>query len=580
MLRADRTAVEKTPLEIEGAFQGYAPRRRLRATSTSPCRRQAHRRTHKLAAQKWIWNPTWLGQVATANMALWRNPGARRKCPRHWCSTCIWVACATSAIKPWWNKMWERWRKFVWGALAVAENYSTKSCQCDEEILAAWRKELCELWKIQVPSKQEATEGEYVRTVLHEMLQAWVKESGDPDGVVVKWLKEGIPLRIELDIQTSGFFPRVGWSWQGGRCPRSRSGGCLLGEARHVQELQERGRGTGRGGDRARMPWGPELPQEDLHGGGRKIVSRWYSSRLGLVSAQDKRERWKEEKIVLDLRRASCQRGSHCQDWQTQWSSWKKSGRGAPPRWPQRWERAGAGWWMLRMHSLCCRWQKKGWSTPWPLPRETQRAPGVPSPVVRLLLYSRFAALVARMQSGIDLNRGGHEVYLDDSLWVLQGTLAARTNTLAYMLNTMGALGIKVSLRKGSRASSAMWIGVNTNLIDKDTRVLGLPDKFLEQLQEADKEIGEHGGRQQGRQGSLVGRCSPEGTMGYGSVLRRGVANPQGRGTSSKRSNRRALFALRRLELARGCGSSASWRRPGYAPCGGFPSQCQKLWLV
>ena len=54
MLRADRTAVEKTPLEIEGAFQGYAPRRRLRATSTSPCRRQAHRRTHKLAAQKWI----------------------------------------------------------------------------------------------------------------------------------------------------------------------------------------------------------------------------------------------------------------------------------------------------------------------------------------------------------------------------------------------------------------------------------------------------------------------------------------------------------------------------------------------
>jgi len=184
------------------------------------------------------------------------------------------------------------------------------------------------------------------------------------------------------------------------------------------------------------------------------------------------------------------------------------------------------------------------------------------------------------MQSGIDLNRGGHEVYLDDSLWVLQGTLAARTNTLAYMLNTMGALGIKVSLRKGSRASSAMWIGVNTNLIDKDTRVLGLPDKFLEQLQEADKEIGEHGGRQQGRQGSLVGRCSPEGTMGYGSVLRRGVANPQGRGTSSKRSNRRALFALRRLELARGCGSSASWRRPGYAPCGGFPSQCQKLWLV
>ena len=90
------------------------------------------------------------------------------------------------------------------------------------------------------------------------------------------------------------------------------------------------------------------------------------------------------------------------------------------------------------------------------------------------LLYSRFAALIARLlQGAIKLNRGGHEVYLDDSLWVLQGTLAARSNTLAFILNTMGALGIRVSFPKGSRANKAIWIGVSLQLVDKNTLVLG-----------------------------------------------------------------------------------------------------------
>eukprot|EP00435_Cladocopium_sp_Y103_P060931 s1398_g22.t1 len=107
-------------------------------------------------------------------------------------------------------KLWERWRKFVpshAGALTVAESYSTEACAYDEDIINQWRKELCDLWQIEVPKAKIANEGEYVTPVLHEMLAAWTRVSGDPDGVVVKWLREGTPLRIELDTPTTGVFP-------------------------------------------------------------------------------------------------------------------------------------------------------------------------------------------------------------------------------------------------------------------------------------------------------------------------------------------------------------------------------------
>ena len=175
------------------------------------------------------------------------------------------------------------------------------------------------------------------------------------------------------------------------------------------------------------------------------------------------------------------------------------------------------------------------------------------------LLYSRFAALVARMlQSAIKLNRGGHEVYLDDSLWVLQGTLGARTNTLAFVLNTMGALGIQVSLKKGSRASAATWIGVTINLIHKDTVVLGHQDKFLQELQDVLKKWDNMGYASLKELRAVAGKAAWLGgvlprarwvTTVFYAVLAQTLkeeASP-----SSTARNRKGLFAVKRLELAR-----------------------------
>ena len=57
-----------------------------------------------------------------------------------------------------------------------------------------------------------------------------------------------------------------------------------------------------------------------------------------------------------------------------------------------------------------------------------------------------FAALVARMLAGmVTLEKGGHQVYLDDSLWMLQGSLMRRSSTLAAVLMTMLSLGAKLA---------------------------------------------------------------------------------------------------------------------------------------
>lgn len=76
-------------------------------------------------------------------------------------------------------------------------------------------------------------------------------------------------------------------------------------------------------------------------------------------------------------------------------------------------------------------------------------------------------ATVARfLQSIIPAEQ--HEVYLDDSLWVLRCKLAARNRTLACILTTMAALGLKISLLKGERAAMVTWIGVKFKLVAPD----------------------------------------------------------------------------------------------------------------
>ena len=46
----------------------------------------------------------------------------------------------------------------------------------------------------------------------------------------------------------------------------------------------------------------------------------------------------------------------------------------------------------------------------------------------------------------------------------------------------MLALGLKIALGKGVRANAVTWVGVRFALVDRDTLVLTLPVKFMEEL--------------------------------------------------------------------------------------------------
>ena len=101
------------------------------------------------------------------------------------------------------------------------------------------------------------------------------------------------------------------------------------------------------------------------------------------------------------------------------------------------------------------------------------------------LLYSRLGAMVARfLQACVDPSKAMHQVYLDDSLWALQGMLWERNGILAFLLYTMAALGLRVAFKKGERANSLQWIGVKSSVVNMSKVVLTLPKKFMEELRE------------------------------------------------------------------------------------------------
>jgi hypothetical protein len=77
------------------------------------------------------------------------------------------------------------------------------------------------------------------------------------------------------------------------------------------------------------------------------------------------------------------------------------------------------------------------------------------------LIWSRLAALLGRVSQGC-LGPGGARIviYLDDPLFVLSGTRIQRDKDLACVLGLWIALGLKISWGKASRGTRVKWIGV------------------------------------------------------------------------------------------------------------------------
>eukprot|EP00435_Cladocopium_sp_Y103_P029471 s1252_g7.t1 len=472
-------------------------------------------------------------------------------------------------------KLWERWRKFACShrdAWEVAESYGTANCKFNTEVVDGWRRELCDLWGIEVPGPRQVDDSDYSTPVYYEMLKAWTSLSGDPDGVVCKWLKEGAPLGIEMKIETAGVFPPIEQEAEGddlGVKDQVIADAVLerpdsLKNYKSVEDDLEEAE--------------IELQRyEDLGylvRVSREAAEQQYKdgtvSRLGLV-LKVKDSGIKKRRIVIDMRRSGGNAKSELPERlvlprltdavKLMKEVRKRSTRESDPDDEDEMEMAlvdvSDAFTVLpvapaeRKHTLAPSTRQDECLVFRALLFGYKVAP---------LLYSRFAALVARLlQSAVKLNRGGHEVYLDDSLWILQGPLATRTNTLAFILNTMAALGLRVSLGKGSRANKATWIGVSLHFIDKNTLVLGLPEKFIEDLLGILKRWEGMGYaplkelRVVAGKNAWLGGVLPRArwtTSVFYAVLSQTLKEEEGEKGPTTR-NRKGLFAVKRLELAR-----------------------------
>ena len=473
-------------------------------------------------------------------------------------------------------KLWERWRKFATqhpSALEVAESYGTESCEFNDYVLAKWRRELCELWGVKDYANRHRLVGDYQTPVHNDLLEAWVKKSGDPDDVVPKWLKEGTPVGIEKEIETRGVFPPSDEAEEGDDVRTHVGVGRSLGASGHAQELRERGRGPGRGKHRV-----IELKRYEELGYLKRITAETAEqeykegtvSRLGLA-LKIKEDGQKKRRIVIDLRRSGGNAKSKLLEKlvlprltdgvKLMKEVRKRSTQASDPTDEDELELAlvdvADAFTVLPVH----REEWKHSMAPSTQPNEMLVFQALLFGYkVAPLLYSRFASLIARMlQGAIKLNRGGHQVYLDDSLWVLQGTLSARTNTLAFILNTMGALGIRVSLSKGSRANKATWIGVSLQLVDKNTLILGIPIKFIDELKGTLEGWANSGYAAIKELRGVAGKCAWLGgvlprarwtTSVFYAVLSQTLKEEdQEKGPDTRQ--RKGLFAVKRLELAR-----------------------------
>ena len=376
----------------------------------------------------------------------------------------------------------------------MAETYGTAHCQFNDKIVMEWKENLKRLVGARAPPALSIQgKNEYKSPLDGEILEAWVDRGGDRETEVPKWVKQGAPLGIQLPIGTCGIFP-----------PANIDDANVVAEA----ELEDAGAQMSKGNllnyksvmedidnakvelDRYRQAgYLKDIPKKEVE----SSMSHGTISRLGLI-VKEKPEGIKR-RIIIDLRRSGGNQKATLPE------------RLTLPR-PRDAVSTARDVFELRGH--CQRHEG-------PVTREMavidiqdafmslgvapEELPHTLTPSLKEdeyycfcallfgyktapLLWSRTAALLARLQQSlIDGHEGQHLVYFDDGLWFLQGSLRNRNLVLSMVLTTAAALGFKVSLKKGMRATQVSWIGIRMTLTD-EALLMGLPTKCTDDLVE------------------------------------------------------------------------------------------------
>ena len=394
---------------------------------------------------------------------------------------------------------WESFAKKNPEALRVAEDYGTLQCRYNEEVLREWKAKLkMTLGARSAPTERKHENVPYRSPLDPELLAAWAERAGDPEKDVVRWVREGAPLGMSLEIPTCGIFPPAldgdrgeaeGWmdtdqQLQGGSVVNYRSVQENMDDA--VVELDRyRERGYVKDLDEAQL-------KAEFSGG--------TISRMGLI-VKPKEGGGVKRRFIVDLRRSTGNSKARLPerlilprplDAVNTLKSLVEKGTGKMEE-----ERdmelvlvdISDAFMTLAVHReewkhcVAPSLEEGNYVIFVALLFGFKTAP---------LLWSRVAAMMSRLlQSAMDPSEAQHQNYLDDGLWAMQGTLTRRNELIAYVLYTLKALGLEVSLKKGQRSSSVIWIGVKYTLLANHNLAMTLPEKFmaevLQELQAWDK---------------------------------------------------------------------------------------------
>ena len=390
------------------------------------------------------------------------------------------------------RRVHQRWKDFTLEypeVLFTAETYGTAKCKVEVRAVEAWAEALKDMFGPPENKVEERDPMEYHTPMDTDLVAAWVEASGDPESEVPKWLVQGAPLGIELPILSCGIFPPAD----------EKKGGTEAGEAITDGELEKKGFKNYLSVETNKEDAEIELKRYENLG----FLQRWPKekalqefqggtiSRLGLV-VKLKPDNTKKLRIVIDLRRSGGNAKSTLperlvlprpldavQSLREQKKKLVEKGEGSK----------GAEFALIDISDAF---------TTLPLHQKELRHSMSPSTnqgeILQFrallfgyrtapLLYSRLAAMMSRLlQAVVDPEVACHQTYLDDALWILMGSLEERNLNLAIIIYTLLAFKMKISMGKGERSAHVTWVGVKFSLVDNQHVILGLPQKFLEEL--------------------------------------------------------------------------------------------------
>ena len=441
------------------------------------------------------------------------------------------------------EEVYRAWQAYVRKdkrALKAAETYGTPECILDPNTVGSWRAELRRLTESK--GKQSAVlkqKYEYRSPLVGDIVEAWTRKARDPDTPLTRWIADGVPLGINLPIEMTGVFPKAEKDQEAEiqtDALQQMSRGDIANYTSVLENMED-----------AKIEVDRLVAKKIALRVSKAEVEQHFSqgtiSRLALI-VKERPDHTKKRRLIIDLKRSGGNSKASLPERlilpraQDVMSTAKELRRLQPE------EASEQADWAREMvlvdvsdafphlgvhgreleHCLAPDIEGSGYLLFRALLFGYKTAP---------LLWSRLAAWVARLlQSCIPLHVGQHQVYLDDSCWMLQGTLRERTTALAFIIYTMAALGLEVSIKKGERGAQVAWAGLHFRLPGRDAahspgEVLGRPPDHTGEL--GIQRDGTHKRTTVHHWKDQLASRSPAQDPVVGSDLLRGADGPRGR---------------------------------------------------